>query len=565
MTTTENIALRIKEALRIKDGVEVSVPNEKNFGHYSTNLALKLAKELKKNPMDLARKLAEEIRMGNPDVFLKIEAKEPGFINFWVTNGFLAKQVLIGYKNKNNFGKSGVGKKQTVIVEYSSPNIAKPMHVGHIRSTIIGDAIANVHQFLGYKVIRWNYLGDWGTQFGKLIAAYKKWGNKVEVEKDPIKTLLELYIRFHDEAKKDAGFDGLGQAEFKKLEEGDKENRKLWEWFKRESLREFNKTYKLLGIKFDQQVGESDFEKKLQPFIKKLFDDGVIRESEGSLVFFLDQFNLPPALVQKKDGASLYLTRDLLLLRYRLDKFKAKKIFYVVGNEQALHFEQLFAVAKVLDWKNFEAMHVKFGGLLDETGSKFATREGKLIPLDELITKLKNLALEVVGEKNPHLKESEKEEIASVVALGALKYNDLKENRNSNIVFDWKRMLDFSGQSAPYLQYSYARISGILKKEKAPRVADFGLLELEDELDIARKILEFPDVVLMASKNLVTSGLAQYLYDLASLINRFYERVPVLKEEDKKKRQARLALLSFAGEVLKNGLGLLGIKVLGKI
>jgi arginyl-tRNA synthetase len=498
-------------------------------------------------------------------VFLKIEAKEPGFINFWVTNDFLAKQVLIGYKNKNNFGKSGVGKKQTVIVEYSSPNIAKPMHVGHIRSTIIGDAIANVHQFLGYKVIRWNYLGDWGTQFGKLIAAYKKWGNKAEVQKNPIKTLLELYIRFHDEAKKDAGFDGLGQAEFKKLEEGDKENRKLWEWFKRESLREFNKTYKLLGIKFDQQVGESDFEKKLQPFIKKLFDDGVIRESEGSLVFFLDQFNLPPALVQKKDGASLYLTRDLLLLRYRLDKFKAKKIFYVVGNEQALHFEQLFAVAKVLDWKNFEAMHVKFGGLLDETGSKFATREGKLIPLDELITKLKNLALEVVGEKNPHLKESEKEEIASVVALGALKYNDLKENRNSNIVFDWKRMLDFSGQSAPYLQYSYARISGILKKEKAPRVADFGLLELEDELDIARKILEFPDVVLMASKNLVTSGLAQYLYDLASLINRFYERVPVLKEEDKKKRQARLALLSFAGEVLKNGLGLLGIRVLGKI
>lgn len=538
----------------------VLVAEKKEFGHYSTNLALVAAKLRKKKPMDAAQEFVREISKKSPDGFFeKVDVAAPGFINFWMTPRALQQELSALLKEKK-YGAHAIGKGKTVVIDYSSPNIAKPMHVGHLRSTIIGDAIGNVYEYLGYTVVRSNYLGDWGTQFGKLIAAYKLWGKKEDVEKDPIGTLLNLYIKFHGEEKKNSELEKRGQEEFKKLEEGDKENKKLWEWFKKESLREFEKIYRLLGVTFTEATGESAYEKDLKEIVSDLRARGIAKISEGAIVVPLDEFKLPPALVQKSDEASLYLTRDLAVLRSRVAKYNPEKILYVVANQQTLHFEQLFATAKLLKWKVPELMHVKFGLVLGEDRKKLATREGKIIPLKELMEKIIGLALKVVAEKRPELSESVRREIAEAVGIGALKYNDLKENRNSDVAFDWEKMLDFSGNSAPYLLYAYARLSGILRKAGKTGKADFSLLAGEFELSLARHLFEFPEIVKDAADVCLTNGIAQYLYELANAANRWYETTPILKDENVPRRNARLELVRAACMVLERGLSLLGIR-----
>lgn len=545
--------------------IELSVVEDPQFGHYSTNVAFRLAKESGKSPFELAKEYAEKIIAAAPAGFFeKVEAAAPGFINFWLSNKVLQKELEKVSRDKK-YGESDAGKKKTVIMEYSDPNIAKMMHVGHMRTTIIGTALANILESSGYTVVRWNYLGDWGTQFGKLIAAYKMWGDKEAIKKNPIEELQALYVRFHDAMQSDPQLEKQGQEEFKKLEEGDKENRKLWEWFKEESLKEFEKMYKILGTDFDVWVGESFFEGEMKETVKELVDKGIAVRSEGSMVVLLDAVGLPPALIEKSDGASLYLTRDIANLRYRLKKYKPAKILYVVGNEQSLHFEQLFAIAKILKLDSAELKHVKYGLVLGEGGKKLSTREGTAQVLEEVIEHAVVKAREVIEEKTPDISDEEKTKIAFTVALGALKYNDLKENRMSDIVFDWEKMLSFSGDSGPYLQYTYARLQSILRKAAKPGKPDFSMLDGTEDLVLMRKIFEFPDIVQRAGELYSTSTLATYLHKLAVTANKFYETTPILKDENSARLNARLVLIDTAAKTLKKGLALLGIATLEKI
>lgn len=567
--------------------IDLSVPEEPKFGHFSTNVAMRLAKARGKKPLDLAQELAAEISANAPTgIFLKVEAVAPGFVNFWMSAGTIQKEFA-RVARWQKFGTSevgghgGVAKKasgsepQTIIVEYSSVNIAKAMNLGHFRTTIIGDALANIFDALGYDVVRWNYLGDWGTQFGKLIAAYKAWGTREAVEKNPIEELQKLYVRFHEEAEMNPELETRGQEEFNKLEVGDEENRKLWEWFKKESLAEFEKLYDALGVDFDVWIGESFFEKELKPITKELMDKNIAERSEGAVVVKLDEFNLPLALVEKSDGASLYLTRDIANLRYRLEKYKPTKILYVVANEQTLHFAQLFAVARKFGLDSAELHHIKYGLVLGESGKKLSTRGGNAVSVKDILEKAIAFSRRVVEEKARELTDAEKGEVAEVVGIGALKYNDLKENRMTDIVFDWNKMLDFTGDSAPYIQYAYARLRSILRKAESdlrptthdPKELEAVLIQLDSdvELTLMRKIFDFPDVVQKTGELYATSLLATYLYKLAVAANKFYETTPILKDEKPARRLARLTLAEIAARTIKDGLALLGIKTLEKI
>ncbi len=547
---------------------ELSVPDESKFGHYSTNVAMRLAKARGVAPLDLARELAAKIAAAAPTGFFdRVEAAAPGFVNFWLSAETVQKEFA-DLARKKDFGRSDIGGNKKIIVEYSSPNIAKVLNVGHLRNTIVGDALANILAALGYQVIRWNYLGDWGTQFGKLITAYKLWGNKKNLKEHPIEELQKLYVRFHGEVKENAELEKQGQEEFRKLESGDRENRKLWEWFRKESVEELKKAYSRLGIAdFDVWIGESFFEKELRPIVDGLLEKKIAERSEEAIIIRLDEYNLQPALIQKSDGASLYLTRDIANLKYRLKKYKPAKILYVIGNEQSFQFEQLFAVAKRMGLDAADLQHVKYGLVLGEGGKKLSTREGRTVAMSEMLEKSIALARSVVDEKVRDLSAVEKDDVARVVGIGALKYNDLKENRMTDIVFDWGTMLDFAGDSAPYLQYAYARLRSILRKAKdKPRVSDGAhALNSDVELALMRKIFEFPDVVAKAGELYATSIVAAYIYKLAVAANKFYETTPILKDEDVARRSARLALVEVAARTIKAGLGLLGIETLEKI
>jgi arginyl-tRNA synthetase len=558
----EQIEKAIKEFIPSGFPAEISVPAHSEFGHYSTNIAMRLAPEEKKSPLSIAEELKKKVLSSAPkNLFSKIEVVAPGFLNFWLSDEFLRKELLSIYKNKKKFGRSNLGKGQRIIVEHSSNNIAKPMHVGHLRNTILGDSLANVFETLGYKIIRWNYLGDWGTQFGKLIVAYKLWGDKKEIEKEPIAAMTALYIKFHDEAKSDETLEAKAREEFQKLESGDRENRKLWEWFKKESLLEFKKMYKLLGAEFDVWLGESFYEKQMAPLIAEMLDKKIAVKSEGAVVIPLEKYNLLPGLIQKSDGASLYLTRDIANIRYRLKKYKPAKILYVIGNEQTFQFEQLFAVANILGLdKLTELHHIKYGLVLAEGGKKFSTREGRVVSAEEVIDRVKALAKEVVLKKNPEMPTKKADKISEDVGVGALKYFNLREHRHSDIVFDWEKMLSLSGQSGPYLQYTFARLSRVIKKAKGIGKYDLAKLSNSEELTLIKKLLDFPEEIEKSAEQFGVNNIALYLYELANLGNRFYETTPILKDEDKTRLNARLILIDATRSVLKTGLSILGIR-----
>jgi len=565
MDMQEIIKEFIKKGLALDFDLNVEVPTGGGHGHYSTNVAMQVAKQLGKNPKELAGEFARLLsEKDGGEVFSKIEAAGSGFINFWLSKEFLVEQFKKMAKAKEPEGPN-VGRKDKVIVEYSSVNIAKEMHIGHLRATIVGDALANIYAYLGYRVVRWNYLGDWGTQFGKLIAAYKRWGSEEDVKNAPIETLVDLYVQFHGEAKNDPTLEDAGRAEFKRLEDGDRENKRLWKWFKEETMKEVGRVYKRLGVCFDVEIGEAFFEQDLGPLLKQLEKRGLIEKSEGALVIPLEEEGLTPALVRKSDGGTLYMTRDIALLNYRIKKYKPKKILHVVANQQTLYFSQILAVARKLGLaKKVEIVHVKFGMVLGVNGKKFSTREGGAISLEALLDKAVKLARQTVEKKNPDLGEEEKGQVAEMVGIGALKYSDLKENRNSDIVFDWERMLDLRGDTAPYLQYTAVRLANIVRKsgEKVSiKRARAEKLQEEIELDLAKKLLDFNDAVVLAGSQYMTSHLAKYLYELASLANQYYEKVRILEDTDEERKKARLVLVATVVRTLEKGLGLLGIQV----
>lgn len=546
-----------------KGHINISIPEVKDHGHFSTNFAFVLAKSEKISPMEAAEKIKDKVlEKDGGEMIDKVEVVAPGFVNFWIKDGVIQNEFSVISKS-DNWGRTDIGNKQTIIVEYSSPNIAKPMHVGHFRSTIIGDAIANLYEAIGYDVIRWNYIGDWGVQFGKLIYAYNTWGDEETLKEDPIKHLLALYVRFTQESKTNPELEGVGQEEFKKLEEGDEENRKLWEKFRKVSIKEFDKVYEKLGVKFDIELGESFYEDRLKPLIKDLQEGDFAERSEGALIINLEKYDMPPALIEKSDGASLYFTRELANLKYRVEEYKPEKIVYVVGLEQSLHFKQLFKVASMLGFDEGMFSHVGNGLVLGADGKKLSTREGKTIFIDDVLRDAEELTRKMIDEKSPDLPEEDKNRISELVAIGALKYNDLSQNRTSDITFEWERMLNFEGDSGPYLQYTYARLKGILRKTD---VGEFDVknLTLPIELEIIMKLDMFPEVIKYSAETFYSNHLAKYLYDLAQLVNRFYQEQPVLKAESGVS-SARLNLIKSVSDILKKGLNLLGIEALERM
>jgi len=562
----KKIAIKDKWSFPSIPDVSLEIPKNEQYGDYSTTMAFSINKDIKKSPFEIATILINEMQQKLPKEITKVKLAKNGFINFFVNKEFIQRELETIYKQKTKFGLSKTGENKTIIIDYSSPNIAKPMHIGHLRSTIIGEVLANLYEALGYKVIRWNYLGDWGTQFGKLIAAYKLWGQKKEIEKNPIPTLLALYIKFHGEMKNNPDLEKLGQEEFKKLEKGDKENRKLWLWFKKESIKDFQKIYKLLDIKFDLLLGESFLEKDLIPLVNLLKKKNLAQKSKGALIVPLEKYNLPPALIQKSDGASLYLTRDLALLRYRFKKYQPVKILYVVGNEQDIHFKQLFTLSKnIFPKEKTELVHIKFGLILSEERKKFSTREGEIIPLEQVINQIIEKSLEIIKKKKTQWSLLKQKKLAQTIAIGALKFNDLKSFRTSDIVFDWKKMLDFSGDTNVYLQYTYARINKILTKAKKIGKYDCKLLTNELEIYLIKKLSEFPEIIQTSAEKYSSNNLATYLLSLADLTNKYYEAIPVLKEKNKARQNAQLVLLKTITNVLEKGLEILGIKALKEI
>ena len=562
------------------------------WGDYYTNIAFILGKSVKENPMNVGEKLKEIIReedQAGERLFSKIEVVEPGYINFWIEPLQYREILRTISKQKSPFLK----KRETVVIDYSGPNVAKPMGVGHLRSTILGQALVNLYRFLGYKVVGDNHLGDWGTQFGALLYMYKrraKQQNNKEIkeQKNIIEYLFELYTEFFREAEGNSELWEKAKEEIKKLQEGDKENKKLWQWFVKESKKEFDKIYNILGVKFDVELGESFYREMLQEVVKDARQKGVARVDEGAVKIFFDPLTprqgsgqassrpegearpegaagqgLQPIVVQKADGSYLYTTTDLAGITYRVKKWNPAKILYVVSNEQTLHFQQVFEAAAQLGYIEKEKLvHVKFGLVLGEKGTKMSTRRGDIIRLEELLEKAISLAREVVEKTNPMLSVKEKEKVANIVGVGAVKWNDLSQHRQKDIVFDWDRMLALKGESAPYVQYTYARLRSILRKAKGKRqkitAKALDVLSENEEQLILRHLLHYFEVIEDAANMYEPHQLAEYLYKLADLTNNFYEKLPVLKAE-KETRSARLALIAVVSTALQQGLEFLGI------
>lgn len=543
--------------------IEVGESDNEAHGDYAANAAMRLAKLAKQDPKAIAEKIA--VRCAAKDkgkLFARIEAAG-GYVNLFVAPKILERTVGTVLKEGKHFGPSKEGKGKTAIVEYFQLNTAKRPHVGHIRSALIGDAIRRLLDARGFKTLSDTHVGDWGTQFGIMIAAYKKFGDRAAVERDPLEELEKLYIRYHDEMEKFPSLREIGKQEFAKLEAGDKENRKLWEWFNEVSMRKLHEMSALLGLApFDLHLGESFYEEKLPAVLDELLAKGIAKEDEkGAVLVDLTEWGLDDAVARKSDGASTYLLRDLAKLQYAWKKYHYDKNIYVVDSRQEHHFRQVFKVAELLGWNGVkESVHVSYGVMKLPEGM-LSTRGGNVIKLDGVVHEAKDRARKIIEEKNPNLED--KERTAYLVGLGALKYFDLAHNPKSDITFVWDEALSFEGNSGPYLQYTHARIHGILRKaDERPKKYSLPEEASEQELRLLRRIVKFGEAIGSAAEEYAPHKLCQYLFDLAQTFNAFYQEVPVLKEEDKEKRTSRLALIRATAQVLANGLSLLGIEPL---
>ncbi len=516
-----------------------------------------LAKALRKAPPMIAGEVAGKI---TGDFFKEVQAVGP-YVNFFLDRLRVSAEVIETILAQGAaYGSSNVGAGRNVPIDLSSPNIAKPFSMGHLRSTVIGNAIANILAKHGYNPVRINHLGDWGTQFGKLIVAYKKWGDEEKVKQEPIKELLQLYIQFHEEAEKDPSLEDQGREWFKRLEDGDEEARQLWQWFRDESLKEFMKIYELLGVQFDSFHGEAFYNDKMDRVVELLESKGLLTESEGALVVSLDEYDMPPCLIKKSDGATLYATRDLAAALYRHEQYNFAKALYVVGGEQRLHFQQLFKVLQKagFDWSK-EMYHIPFGMMLKD-GKKMSTRKGKVVLLEEVLAQAIEDVFKVIEEKNPSL--ANKEEVARQVGVGAVIFHDLKNYRLNDINFSWEEMLTFEGETGPYVQYSHARACSLLRKGnyqggKVTLTPD--ALDSAEAWAVVTLLINFPEIVERARDEFDPSLVGKYVVDLAQAFNKFYANVRILAEDEAVKT-ARLHLAAAVVVVLKEGLRLLGIQ-----
>lgn len=516
--------------------------------------AFSLAKTERKAPQIIAADIAEKIDTAHFD---KVVATGP-YVNFFLSKAEISGQVIKEVvKDGADYGQQNEGNNQNITIDLSSPNIAKPFSVGHLRSTVIGDALSNIFRKIGYNTIKINHLGDWGKQFGLLMVAYKKWGSQEAVEANPIDELLKLYVRINAEIENDPSLDEEGRLWFKKLEDGDPEATELWQWFRDESLTEFNRIYELLGVEFDSLNGEAFYNDKMDEGIQILEEKGLLQESKGASIVDLEDFNLPPAMIKKSDGATLYITRDIATAIYRARTYNFVKNVYVVGQEQANHFRQLKAVLKKMgfDWSD-DMIHVDFG-LVTKNRQKLSTRKGNIILLEPTLLEAISRAKSQIEAKNPDLEN--KEAVARAVGVGAVKFYDLKTDRRNGYDFDLEAMVSFEGETGPYIQYAYARIQSILRKANfQPDAEATYSLNDPESWEIIKLLQDFGRVVKRAADNYEPSLIAKYAISLAQAFNKYYAHTRILDESPE--RDSRLALSYSTAVVIKEALRLLGVE-----
>ena len=556
------IAEEIKEATNIETIEEyIEVPSNKEMGDYSLP-CFKLAKEMKKAPQVIANEIKEKLNIDN-EIVKNVEVVN-GYLNFYIAPNAIYKTVFEEMENAGEkYGECEDGKGKNIVIDYSAPNIAKPFHIGHLRSTVIGGALYKIYKFLGYNVVGINHLGDYGTQFGKLIEGYKRWGNEYNIEEEPINELTKIYVRKYDLCKEDEKVLDECRNNFKKLEDGDEYCTNLWQKFRELSLEEFQRIYDLLNIEFDSLNGEAFYADKMQEVVDLLRKSGKLEESEGAEVINLEDKGMPPCLIIKSNGSTTYATRDLAAILYRARTYDFDKAIYVTSYEQILHFKQIFEVAKLLglDKKYTDGLiHVPFGMVQLATG-KMSTREGNIIKLEDLLNEAISRAREIIEEKNPDLEN--KEEIAKKVGIGAVIFNDLYNSRIKDEIFDWDTMLNFNGETGPYLQYMYVRTNSILEKvDHLPNgnEVNYELLNDEASINLIKAIYNFADSVKLAASKNEPYIISRYLINLAQLFSTFYNENKII-DEDEDIKQARVYLTYCTNVVLKEGAALLGIEM----
>lgn len=549
----------VKDDLSLEE-VEQLLESPKSADHGDVAFpTFALAKVYRKAPQQIATELAEKI---DKNGFEKIEVVGP-YLNFFMDKGSITEHVLTQIiKEGSHYGDATIGQGGNVPVDMSSPNIAKPISMGHLRSTVIGNSLAYIYEKIGYTPIRINHLGDWGTQFGKLIVAYKKWGSPEKVNEEPITELLRLYVEFHEQAEEDESLNDEARAWFKRLEEDDPEAVELWQWFRDESMKEFNKIYDLIDVKFDSLNGEAFYNDKMDEVLELLEEKHLLKEDRGAEIVDLTPYDLNPALIRKSDGATLYITRDLAAALYRKRTYDFKKCIYAVGNEQSYHFKQLKAVLKEMgfDWSD-DMEHVPFG-LITQGGKKLSTRKGKIVLLEEVLNEAIASAKEQIVEKNPTL--DNKDEVAKQVGVGAVVFHDLKNDRMNNFDFNLEEVVRFEGETGPYVQYTHARAMSILEKaDFTPNPEAVYTLNDADSWEVVKLIQSYPDTVVLAAEKYEPSIIAKHAIKLAQSFNKYYAHNKVLADDEQK--EARLALVYAVTVLIKEDLRLLGLQAPDKM
>lgn len=539
----------------------VEVPPKSDMGDFAFP-CFQLSKTIKKSPNLIAIDIKENL--GCIDGFEKIEALGP-YINFFVSKGEFVKEVINKVlEEKDDYGHSNDGTGKNVIVEYCSANIAKPFHVGHLFTTMLGNSLYKIFKFQGYNAIGINHLGDWGTQFGKLIYAYIHWGDEEALEKEPIKEMFRVYVKFHEEAEKNPCLDDEVRRHFKLLEDGNPIEMELWSKFKELSLKEFDRLFKLLNVSFDSFDGESFYTDKMDTVIRELEDKELLTESNGAKVVFLDEENMPPCIIKKADGATIYATRDLAAVFYRKKTYDFYKNIYVVAKDQTLHFKQVFTTVKKMgyDWAD-DCIHVSFG-LVRFPDKKLSTRKGNVVFLEDLLYEAISKTEEIINDKNPNLEN--KKEVAKKVGIGAVVFTYLKNSRERDIVFDWNEMLSFEGETGPYVQYTYARGKSILRKlGEGTDEVNYSKLLSNEEFELVKQLSKFNEVVKQALDKLQPSIITRYVIDISKAFNKFYTAINISNSHDEISRSSRLNLVKASLQVIKNGLSLIGLETVDEM
>lgn len=551
------------DALSLEDAIELlEIPQDSKMGDYAFP-CFRLAKVMRKAPQMIAADITESIK--GESLFSDVQQVN-AYVNMFLSKEGYIKSTLEEAIDGENFGKSSMGERKTVIVEYSSPNIAKPFHIGHIRSTVIGNSIYLIYDALGYKVRRLNHVGDYGTQFGKMIVAYRHWGNEQDVKDAPITTLLKYYTKFHVEAEKHPELDDEARKAFVDLEKGEEEELKLWKWFSEESMEEFNRVYKMLNIEFDEVDGESFYSDKMQRFIEELKEKGLLEVSRGAQIVDLEKYGMPPALITKSDGSTLYCTRDIATAVYRKETYDFYKNIYVVATQQNLYFQQWMKVVELLgyDWVK-DCIHVPFGMVSLEEGT-MSTRSGRVVFLEDVLNKAVEKTREIISEKNPAADADFIDEVAKQVGIGAVIFQELSNNKIKDYVFKWDKVLNFDGETGPYVQYTHARGASVLRKagdaivSKAEKLdIDFKYLNSDSAYELVKLIYAFPGVVIEAGEKFEPSIITRHVVNMAQGFNRFYHDEHILTDNDDEKT-AKIALTIAAKNAIKRGLALLGMQ-----